>query len=102
MKQTTTVDFSEIFHWSEKYGISWNQANDLFFRSECLTYKSYNEWEVGINAYEGCELLYSTEREAWDLTREEIDSLSDIEKAGVLIDIFLHENGVKEAVILND
>lgn len=100
-RNVITIDFDELFHWAEKYGVSWNQANDLFFRSGVLNYKSYDSWTCG-EGIENCDSLYESGRESWDLTREEIDALTDDEKAPVLIDIFLHELGVKDVLFLND
>lgn len=101
MKKVTTIDFSDLFHWVAKYGISWNQANDIFFREEVLTYKSYNEWFKG-KAAEDVSSLYEAGKEAWELTEEEVKQYKDGELASILIDIFLHEHNVDEAVFLND
>lgn len=101
MKQVTVVNFDELFHWAEKFDITWNQANDVFFRSEALTYKSYNEWGIGEGG-EYVDDLLGPERQAWDLSIEEIDALKDDLKGPVLIDIFLHEHNLDIAIFLND
>lgn len=101
IKKTTTISFSELFHWVEKYDITWNQANNLFFRSEVLQYKSYDEWITG-QGIESTGETFDEGRESWDLTREEIDSLDNYSKAQVLIDIFLKELDLEEALFLNN
>ncbi len=45
--RVTKTNFSEIFDYAEKkFGINWNECNDLFFNSETLSYGSYNEFDL--------------------------------------------------------
>jgi len=56
-KELYITDFCDLFHHAEKhFGISWNEANALFFRSEYIPYKGHHlinveEW---LDTYEEC------------------------------------------------
>lgn len=92
MKKQTTVSFADIFRYAEKFGVTWNQANNIFFTSEILTYKGYNEiykdWFIehisdpNINSFEECQ--------------------NDDDEALWIIRSFMQEHKLKEMLVLND
>lgn len=83
----TKISFSEIFYYAEeKFNISWNESNDLFF-NQSLTYKSYNEFE------KGCEEYYDTSIP--------FEQLSDRDKGYFIINQFMKENNIKNLLVDN-
>lgn len=97
MKKTTTVDFSEIFWYAEEeFKISWNDANDIFFREEVLTYKGYDELDPD----------YLSEH-FYDLSDKEIaalsiaDCTSKTSKGKLILIRFMEKHNLKEMTLLN-
>lgn len=89
IKKRNVVDFSDIFRFAEeKYQVSWNAANDLFFHT-ILEYKRSNSFE---SADLKCELEETGE---WALEE------GNDRKAREIMLAFMEENKVKELLVLN-
>ena len=101
IKQNNSVSFSEIFNFaSERFGVGWNPANDLFFGSEVLRYKGYDEFNL--NEIMEFTSFYNDGREVRDFTDDEIKEMGDTDKANFIIGRFMIENNIDKLLILND
>jgi len=97
------VHFIDIFKYAEDvFGVERNLANNLFFRTEALTYKSYNEYEMcDIFEFFDCDV----DVEDWDesdFTIECINKLEDYGKAHAIIGHYMHVNEIDTITIKND
>lgn len=100
LETKNVINFSEIFNYADKkFGVSWNQANDLFFREECLRYQGYDELELEIVS----EHL-EPGKEFSDYSDEDIKAMenSDSPKAWLILGKFMIENKIDELLVLND
>ena len=90
-KQVNKVGFAEIFQYAkEKFNIHWNPANDMFFRTEILTFRSMDD----------IELWYLEER-LQKHGEEEFDKLPLNLKAFYILRQFMIDNDVEELQIDN-
>jgi len=91
------VDFSEIFYFAdEKFGISWNHANDVFFNNS-LDYKSHNEFNLNEpleRLEDGEKIANMTESEKAEWIKNEFPKLSDDDKGYFIINEFMIANNV--------
>ena len=95
MKKVQQIEFSEIFHYAEKYGIGWNEANDVFF-NDPLQYGSVtnlyggNDWMgyVGFGVDED-------PKPALEYTVEEVEAMDRNDQAWVIIGAYLNENNIE-------
>lgn len=118
LKQTNTIYFRHLFQFAEKeFGISWNDANDLFFDT-VLPYKSYQEFiladmgdvvECGDNELNIPWDDNKTPEENWEVraqmlkevSKEDILSVSDQDlKATLVIQRFMESLDVEKLLIL--
>jgi len=95
MKKT---GFDEIFYFAEKeYGIGWNAANEVFFRS-ALTYGSYDEYNVDETiAY--CNISLEEGKTIENITKEEILAASERDQGYLIIGKYMLAKGLKEIFI---
>jgi len=93
MKTVKQIEFSEIFHYAEKYGVGWNEANDLFF-NDPLQYGSVTDLYGG-DDWRGYTSFWEGDQKALDFTVEEVQAMDDTDKARVIIGAFLNENNIK-------
>lgn len=98
MKTVNQIGFSEIFKFAEtKYGISWNDANDLFFNGP-LQYGSVSDIYGG-NDWIGYTTFWDTsDKKAADYTLEEVSALDDHDKAWLILGAFLNDRNIDAEV----
>ena len=100
IKQTLNrVDFSEIFDFAQRYDVSWNEANDIFFcEGGPLKYKSFNEYDLD-ELLEYTDLIYDS---ISDIPDSEVSELPDAVIVWVIIGKFMVAEGITKIFIDND
>ena len=94
MKTVKQIDFDEIFHYAErKYGIHWNNANDIFFNS-VLKYGSVTTVYGGDDCL-GYTSMYDEDKNSLDYTVEEVQAMNDNDKGYLIVAAYLSENNIK-------
>jgi hypothetical protein len=96
MKLVQQIGFSEIFRYAEKYGVTWNVANDLFFNN-VLQYKSVTDLYGG-DDWRGYTNMWKTDKPALEYTVEEVQAMEDLDKAWLIIGAYLNENNIEGEV----
>ena len=104
MKTRTIHDcrFDEIFYFAEKkYGIDWNTANDMFFRTGLIKFNEIYEVQPAEQpSY--IEYMYENKlNKSSDVPREVFDTLEKIDKARVILLAFGEAHGVTHDLLVN-
>lgn len=90
IRKRNVVDFPDIFHYAkEKFGVSWNEANDIFFRQEVLRYKGSNDLELW-------------EMDEHDLPEEYDPTDTKPGRAWFILRQFMLDNKLKKLLVIND
>lgn len=91
-----TIPFDDIFYYAkEHYGISWNDANDLFFRNEIMEYGRLKRLNV-------CELpFYVTTDGKIDLSKENVEKMDDCDKARCILIKFFEDHNITGDVLID-
>jgi hypothetical protein len=114
-----SISFIEIFKYAEaKFQVSWNEANDLFFKTEVLRYKSYNEFDQ----FTLFDFMYVEEddkfadfneqldqtvseglfKESVVLVLKEFANLPEYQRARGIIASYMLDNNLDDLTVLND
>jgi len=96
MKTVKQIGFSEIFHYAEKYGIGWNEANDVFFNN-VLEYGSVTDLYGG-DDWAGYTDMWKDHKPALEYTVEEVQAMSTNDQARVIIGAYLNEHNIKKDI----
>ena len=83
---TATIDFADIFRFADKYGVSWNEANDIFF-DNVFSYDRIVEycgdWENYVSFYKDVKATAS------DYTVDEVKVMSTEDKAHIITAVYM-------------
>lgn len=93
IKNVKRIDFDAIFNFAtDKYGISWNDCNDIFFGNafeyQAVTNYYRDDWKSYCSFYENIK------NKASDYTVEEISKMNNYDKSYVITSAFLEENDI--------
>jgi hypothetical protein len=94
--------FSEIFEFAkEKYGIEWNPANDLFFRTELLRYGTVHEVHPAeMPSY--IDFMYKNKlKKSSDISAEKFANMKPMDQARVILLAFGEANGVTHNLMVD-
>ena len=103
MEMVQQCGFDEIFNYAgTKYGIGWNDANDVFFNNAFRYGKKdsfyVNDWAGYIGDLPVNRYLDAIDRDEYfkasDFTVEEVQSFDDLAKAYIITAAFFEEQGV--------
>jgi len=106
------IEHSKIFEYAKRFGLSWNECDGLFFKTNLLNYGSFNEFDFlelsessffdkyFINEIESREELIDIV--IWSvkgLTDDQIRGLDDCDKGCLIICKFMVENDVRSLFV---
>lgn len=115
MKTKQIQDFDAIFNFAyKKYGISWNEANDVFF-DNAFDYGKMSEAKLGLEIFAYLGTKEISEKLVFDLdkkideigkvtglfTKEEVLSLSDYEKSLIITAEYFESINATGEVLIN-
>tara|TARA_B100000073_G_scaffold221592_1_gene184496 strand:- start:256 stop:609 length:354 start_codon:yes stop_codon:yes gene_type:complete len=115
MKTKQIQDFDAIFNFAyNKYGISWNEANDVFF-GNAFDYGKMSEATLGLEIFAYLGTKEISEKLGFDLdkkidevgkvtglfTKEEVLSLSNYEKSLIITAEYFESINVSGEVLIN-
>lgn len=101
MKTLKVFEFDKIFNFADKkYGIGWNECNDVFFGNS-LDYGKHStvyphDWKAYVSLYEDFS------KEASDYTNDEIKEMSNIDKSYVILSAYFESLGITDDEVLVD
>jgi len=90
--------FYEIFNFAkEKYGVEWNPANDLFFKTGILRYRTIHE----VHPAEMPSYFDFKFEKSSDISAEQLAAMKPIEKARIILLAFGEANGVTHSLMVD-
>ncbi len=98
MKTVQQITFVDIFKYAEKYGIGWNEANNVFFHNN-LEYGSVTNLYGG-DDWRGYTDMWNDDnpRDALDYTVEEVQAMCKRDQAYLIAGAYLNEHKIEGEV----
>jgi hypothetical protein len=101
MKTLKVFEFDQIFYFAEKkYGIGWNECNDVFFGNSLDYGKHSTVYPHDWSAYIDLEII--AKDKASDYSKNEIEAMSNIDKSYIILSAYFESLDITDDEVLVD